>query len=165
MPRSDARPRQPWLSGALSLCEAPPLQAARRVAEMTQGLLIIGVLMLSASSVQAIECRAELPSLRNGHWTYRIIDGRKCWYQGKSMISKSLLHWRGSDIAPNKARALPSPARTDPDLISCCSPPLDVAENFEARWQGIFGTQLPRALFDPAPISEWGSRPTPGPKQ
>ena len=140
------------------------MQAAGREAEVTQGFLIVGILMLSASSVHAIECRAELPSLRNGHWTYRIIDRRKCWYQGKSLISKSLLHWRASEIAPNKANdaepvtALPSPARTDLDLASCCSPPLDVAENFEARWQGIFGTVLPRALFDPAPISEWSQQ-------
>ena len=131
---------------------------------MTQGFLIVGILMLSASSVHAIECRAELPSHRSGHWSYRNIDGRKCWYQGKTLISKSLLHWRASDIAPNKTNdaepvtALPSPPRTDPDLVSCCSSPLDVAENFEFRWQGILGTVLPRALFDPVPVSEWSQQ-------
>ena len=132
---------------AQSLYEAIPSRVARRLAEATRGFLIVGLLVLPASSVQAIECRAELPAHRNGHWSYRIIDGRKCWYQGKAMISKSLLHWRASDIAPNKTAdaeavtALPSLPRTDLDLISCCSSPLDVAENFEARWQGIFGTQ------------------------
>ena len=118
----------------LLLYEAIPLHAARRVAVATKGFLIVGLLVLSTSSVQAIECR-ELPAHRNGHWTYRMIDGRKCWYPGKNMISKSLLYWRVSNIAPKKATAvtaLPSTLKTDIDLVTCCSPQLDdVAENFE----------------------------------
>lgn len=146
---------------AQSPCQQASLRAARRVAEASLGFLIVGVLVLSASSVQAIECRAEPPAHRSGHWSYRIIDGRKCWYQGKKMISKSLLHWRAANIAPNKATnaeplaAVPSVSRTILDPVSCCWPQLDVAENFESRWQGIFGTVLPRALFDPVPVSEW----------
>src|SRR5262249_54942886 len=26
-------------------------------------------------------------------WSYRIIDGRKCWYEGKPMLSKASLEW------------------------------------------------------------------------
>jgi hypothetical protein len=141
--------------------EAASLHAARRVAEASLGFLIVGILVLSASSVQAIECRAEPPAHRSGHWSYRIIDGRKCWYQGRKMISKSLLQWRAANIAPNKATnaepvaAVPRLPRTNLDPASCCWPQLDGAENFESRWQGIFGTVLPRALFDPVPVSEW----------
>jgi hypothetical protein len=82
----------------------------------------------------------------------------------KYMISKSLLHWRASNIAAKKATnaepvtAVPRTPKIDLDLVSCCSPQLDVAENFEARWQGIFGTVLPRALFDPVPVSEWSQQ-------
>jgi hypothetical protein len=149
---------------AHSLYEATPLHAARRLAAATRGFLIVGLLVLPASSVQAIECRAEPPAHRNGHWSYRIIDGRKCWYQGKSMISKSLLHWPASNIAPKKATdaglvtAVPSPPKTGLDLVSWCPPQLGVAENFESRWQGIFGSVLPRALFDPVPVSEWSQQ-------
>jgi hypothetical protein len=28
-----------------------------------------------------------------GHWTWRLIDGRKCWYEGRSVISKDNLRW------------------------------------------------------------------------
>lgn len=139
--------------------EVAPLHTARRVAEASLGFLIVGIVVLSASSAQAIECRAEPQAHRGGHWSYRIIDGRKCWYQGKKMISKSLLRWRAANVAPNKATdaepvaAVPSLPRTNVDPASW--PQLEITENFESRWQGIFGTVLPRALFDPVPVSEW----------
>jgi hypothetical protein len=149
---------------AQSLYEATPLHAVRHLADATRGFLVVGLLVLPASSVQAIECRAERPAHRAAHWSYRMIDGRKCWYQGKNMISKSLLHWRASNTAPKKATdaesvtAVTSTPKTDLDLVSCCSSPLDVAENFESRWQGLLGTVLPRALFDPVPVSEWSQQ-------
>ena len=39
------------------------------------------------------QCRAAAPSSQHGYWSYRIIDGRKCWYEGKPMLSKDLLEW------------------------------------------------------------------------
>jgi len=41
------------------------------------------------------QCNLAMPSkLHSGWWSYRIIDGRKCWYEGKPGLSKSLLEWR-----------------------------------------------------------------------
>ena len=39
------------------------------------------------------QCSASMPSNPHGYWSWRLIDGRKCWYEGKSMISKSSLEW------------------------------------------------------------------------
>jgi flagellar biosynthesis GTPase FlhF len=40
------------------------------------------------------QCSAAMPSDLHGHWwSYRLIDGRKCWYEGKPGLSKSLLEW------------------------------------------------------------------------
>jgi hypothetical protein len=107
-------------------------------------LLIISAFMLASSSAaQALECDRELPKYRQGHWAYRIIDGRTCWYKGKSMLSKSLLHWRADAHAPEPApEAEPMTSITvkrgdDPDPDSCCWPPLDIVESFESRWQGL----------------------------
>ena len=115
--------------------------------------LIIGAILLgSASNAQAIECSADLPAGRSGYWSYRIVDGRKCWYEGRKMISKSLLHW--SKQSSNNAQAKISKARkisnahakmpathgpdfTDPEDGSCCWPPLDNSNNFEARWGAL----------------------------
>jgi hypothetical protein len=41
------------------------------------------------------QCSATKPSNQHGRWwSYRLIDGRKCWYEGKPMLSKSMLEWR-----------------------------------------------------------------------
>jgi hypothetical protein len=50
---------------------------------------------LGVTNVEAKQqCSAAVPSNPNGKWwSYRIIDGRKCWYEGKPMLSKSLLEW------------------------------------------------------------------------
>jgi hypothetical protein len=39
------------------------------------------------------QCRPAMPSNPNGYWSWRLIDGQKCWYEGKPGISKSLLEW------------------------------------------------------------------------
>ena len=62
------------------------------------GIIMIAVLL--ASNAQAVDCQAELPSKRGQYWSYRIIDGRKCWYAGRPMMSKSLLRWPAAAAAP-----------------------------------------------------------------
>jgi len=38
------------------------------------------------------QCSAAAPKNPHGQWwSYRLIDGRKCWYEGKPLLSKSLL--------------------------------------------------------------------------
>src|SRR4030088_2576039 len=51
------------------------------------------VLLIGMQTAQARECSAALPSHPQGHWSYRLIDGRKCWYEGENGLSKSLLQW------------------------------------------------------------------------
>ena len=41
----------------------------------------------------ATACQAEIVKGRTAHWTYRLIDGRKCWYEGKTQLPKSDLYW------------------------------------------------------------------------
>jgi hypothetical protein len=56
----------------------------------------------SATSAQAKQCSAERPSNAQSYWSYRLIDGRKCWYEGKPGFSKSLLHWPAAQTAKTK---------------------------------------------------------------
>ena len=121
-------------------------------------LLLFGMLLLvGIQTAQAIECSVEMPSNPSGHWSYRLIDGRKCWYQGQNNLSKSLLQWSSETSAPStpdNALALAgkvSPAvkentetiaekpnhRSDAD--ACCRPELKNLDSFEARWR--FRTQ------------------------
>jgi hypothetical protein len=69
----------------------------------------VGIIMIAVfltSNAHAIDCRADLPSKRGEYWSYRIIDGRKCWYAGRPMMSKSLLRWRAPVTAPVTAPKL-----------------------------------------------------------
>jgi hypothetical protein len=59
--------------------------------------------IFSATPAQAKQCSAERPPNARTYWSYRLIDGRKCWYEGKPMLAKSELHWptsRSSNAAP-----------------------------------------------------------------
>jgi hypothetical protein len=50
------------------------------------------------------QCSPAMPS--NSHrWSWRLIDGRKCWYEGKPGLSKSLLEW------PKKTSEQPGSSR------------------------------------------------------
>jgi hypothetical protein len=72
------------------------------------GAEILGVLttafLFSAPPAQAKQCSTERPSEARSYWSYRLINGRKCWYEGKPMLSKSLLYWARSPTAAAKPR-------------------------------------------------------------
>jgi hypothetical protein len=110
-------------------------------------LLIGSGFIFFVSSAQAIECRAELPSHHTAHWTYRMLEGRKCWYEGRGMVSKALLHWSVSNVS---AKPDPEPATSGQSAFSfesepsCCSRQVDDGESFESRWQAIFGSSASR---------------------
>jgi len=121
----------------------------------TQILLIffaacIAVLMPTGeANAKGVECIVARPSHGHGHWSWRLIDGRKCWYAGKAMISKSQLQWPAK--ATVQAKADPTPARvtvvpvtvvpaTGPtekrnDPLDAQARLLEYANSFEARWR------------------------------
>ena len=109
-------------------------------------LLLIGVVLpVGMQTAQAkIECSSAMPAHPQGHWSYRLIDGRKCWYQGENNLSKSLLEWpqQPSALAPfseSQARldeeippAKPTINESSEKLQNQTAP----ADSFEARWRG-----------------------------
>jgi hypothetical protein len=105
-------------------------------------VLIGSVFIFFGSSAHAIECRADLPSHHTAHWTYRMLDGRKCWYEGKRMVSKTLLHWSVSNVS---TKAASEPVTSGQNALafgsepSCCSRQFGDGQSFESRWQAIFG--------------------------
>jgi hypothetical protein len=112
-------------------------------------LLPFGMLLLiGMQTAQATQCSTAMPSHPQGHWSYRLIDGRKCWYQGENNLSKSLLRWpdeTSARSAPEDALALavsPPPVkktirtvaekpkhRSDPDGLD--------PDSFDARWRDL----------------------------
>jgi hypothetical protein len=104
-------------------------------------LALIGVPTVQAKA-QIKECSGA-PASR-GHWSWRLIDGRKCWYAGKAVIAKSSLRWAAVARAQPKADAAPVIVATTPIVVATekRSDPMDAqarmldADNtFEARWR------------------------------
>jgi len=94
---------------------------------------------IGAPTAQAKQqCSVAMPSNPHGHWwSYRFIDGRKCWYEGKPMLSKSLLEWpKEASAQPRSSGEVTSVVTDKPDnpLDSQASAPKD-SDTFEARWR------------------------------
>src|SRR6266850_6931544 len=103
--------------------------------------------VFSVVPAQANQCSTERPPHARSYWSYRLIDGRKCWYEGKAMISKSLLHWPPQALAAQQAPAAQAKADEVPIKILTVKPNnlLDAQasipndpEAFEARWRARF---------------------------
>jgi hypothetical protein len=78
---------------------------AFRLAVILAVAALIGSIFVSVSAA-AVECR-ERPD-RTTYWSYRIIDGDRCWYKGHRVISKSQLYW------PDKKEEKPKREIRDP---------------------------------------------------
>jgi hypothetical protein len=82
------------------------------------------------------QCSASSSS--HGYWSWRLIDGRKCWYEGKPMLAKSSLEWSARTTARSDS---------DEKLVNVNAPtekpgnPLDAQaratdpETFDALWR------------------------------
>ena len=77
---------------------------ARQFASITLATLLTALWSIEIPTAEAGErCSEAMPLNKQGHWwSYRLIDGRKCWYEGKPGLSKSLLEW------PKEASAQPA---------------------------------------------------------
>jgi hypothetical protein len=53
----------------------------------------------AGASAKAIACQTSRPAA-HGSWAWRLIDNRKCWYEGAVGMDKSLLHWPPLKKAP-----------------------------------------------------------------
>ncbi len=116
----------------------------------TQILLVFFAACIAAlvptggANPKAVECSVARPSHPQGYWSWRLIDGRKCWYPGKTMISKSLLQWPAKVSVQAKADPKPVPVTVVPvtvvtgnlsDPLDAQARMLDYANSFEARWR------------------------------
>ena len=97
--------------------------------------------VLACSPASALDCY-DSPLRDKRHWSWRHIEGRKCWYPGRAGISKAQLRWpSGSTLVPPEdltsgTAPSPQPANsTDGDLVDSIWPPLP-QDSFEERFRG-----------------------------
>ena len=106
-------------------------------------VLIATLLPISAPAALAKECNAGRPSTAHGHWSWRLIDGRKCWYAGKTVIPKSALRWPAAEPAQAKVKVTPpvnvvAEKRSGP--MNAQARMLD-DDSFESRWRARVSTE------------------------
>jgi hypothetical protein len=118
----------------------------RQLASITLAALLATLPSIAVPTAQAKQqCSVAMPSNPQGHWwSYRLIDGRKCWYEGRPGLSKSLLEWSkevsakpasGEEIASSageKPRNLLDSQAWAPNSQAWAVPDPDT---FEARWR------------------------------
>ena len=90
------------------------------------------------------QCRGAAPSNPHGeYWSYRLIDGRKCWYQGKPLLSKALLEWpKEVSAKPVSREKVASTVTQKPSypldaqaLMDAGARALRDSDTFEALWR------------------------------
>lgn len=97
-------------------------------------LLSVGI----AATQPKQPCSAAMPSNPRAYWSWRLIDGRKCWYEGKPMLSKSLLEWpaQSSSGRPNSEEKVTGGfPETKSNPLDAQARVLNVPESFEALWR------------------------------
>ena len=104
---------------------------------------IAALMPTGVAHAKAVECNVARPSSAHGYWSWRQIDGRKCWYAGKTMISKSLLQWPPAAPAQAKVKVAP-PVNVATEKRSG---PMDAQarmlddDSFESRWRARVTTE------------------------
>jgi hypothetical protein len=72
--------------------------ARRRITSLALAASVAAVAGVVATAAQAKQtCSTAAAS--QGYWSWRMIDGRKCWYEGKPKLSKSELAWPAQTLA------------------------------------------------------------------
>ena len=105
---------------------------------LTSVFCIATASLVWASAAQARQqCSAAAPADQHGYWSWRMIDGRKCWYEGKPMLSRSLLEWPAQTAArPDSSSQPAAPAveeRSDPLDAQAWAPA--ASDTFDAMWR------------------------------
>jgi hypothetical protein len=107
-------------------------------------LVLPPVFFTAMPAAEAKQCSDALPSHPQGHWTYRLIDGRKCWYEGEKNFPKALLQWpeqaaalSAFDKAEGGPKEPPLAPVTQTERLVVEPGSLTDLESFEARWRSI----------------------------
>ena len=102
---------------------------------------IVLILPIGMPTAQAKQCSVAVPSNSHGYWSWRLIDERKCWYEGKPMLLKSLLEWPAQAPAQSDSDGGPKSVLTEKpnNPLDSQARALDDSDSFEARWRATVG--------------------------
>jgi hypothetical protein len=81
-------------------------------------VLAVSIAALLIVGAAAAKQQCSVSAGKHGYWSWRMIDDRKCWYEGKPMLSRALLEWPEETatlphIKADSAGAAPAVRRSD----------------------------------------------------
>jgi hypothetical protein len=117
----------PWVPAARS-------EPRRRLPSIAFAVSIAAFFIVGTAEAKQ-QCSAAAGSQR--YWSWRMIDGKKCWYEGKPMLSKAMLEWPTRTVAQPKAKAEAASAAVETDgdpMDAQAYAPRDAA-TFETLWR------------------------------
>jgi hypothetical protein len=105
------------------------------------------VVLIGMQAAVAKQCSAEMPAIPPRHWSYRLIDGRKCWYEGENNFPKALLQWPEQTDVLSAFDKMEPPTVDPPAGVQTLVPPAPPHDepgsaSFDARWQALDMTHL-----------------------
>jgi hypothetical protein len=112
---------------------------------MDKRFISVCFLVASVNAAQAVECQTSVQG-GEGHWAWRLIEGRKCWYQGAIGMDKSLLHWSAAEASldrPEDSPTMTGGKKTQaalegqpiPPELTKMLPVMPSQPTFEDRWR------------------------------
>ena len=153
------------------------LDGARRAdqaasdARVTKASLSIAVaLLLISSAASATECRSS-PGQDGKWWSWRIVDSKRCWYEGRPGRSKDGLQWAKQSLPPivthpgpgdSPHPALPVPPQqpteivdATPKVVSTVSTPMPTSEALQTAARPPSSPEPPPLPAKPTKPSKW----------
>ncbi len=116
------------------------VSAVRRQIPAITLVACIGALSIIGPTSAQAKQQCSASASPKGYWSWRMIDERKCWYEGKPMLAKELLEWPAQAAAQPESRdsrrelaSAPAEKRRSPLDAQARAP--DDSDTFEALWQ------------------------------
>ena len=110
---------------------------------ITRSEIALALFLVATPAHAVIECHPA-PGHDGAYWSWREIDGRRCWYRGIRGMPKDHLRWP----APGELKKS-APTVSDKDSVW---PPLSDADRekymLESIWPELAPDERPRASFD-----------------
>jgi hypothetical protein len=100
-------------------------------------ILAVSIAALAVVGTADAKQQCSVAAGSGSYWSWRMVDGKKCWYEGKPMLSKAMLEWPAEataqpDATADVANAQPRMRR---DPLNAQARELDNSDTFEALWR------------------------------
>ena len=133
------RPGRRAMSVSSTATKQPRSAQMSKLPSIALAAWIATLLSVEIPNAQAKQqCSAAAPKNPHGQWwSYRLIDGRKCWYEGKTLLSKSLLEWpkeaSAQRVSNGKVTSVVTQKPGNP--LDAQAGALNDSDTFESRWR------------------------------